>query len=89
MSAEEAYQWVVDSVGACLPDRDEVDEYVIDELRSLGNKGVIISSESVLGLVNGVGNIYNAPKPLDTITTVCPMSGKRPMDWIRMMQPML
>ena len=66
MSAEEAYQWVVDSVGACLPDRDEVDEYVIDELRSLGNKGVIISSESVLGLVNGVGNIYNAPKPLDT-----------------------
>ena len=66
MTAEEAYQWVVDSVGACLPDRDEVDEYVIDELRSLGNKGVIISSESVLGLVNGVGNIYNAPKPLDT-----------------------
>lgn len=66
MTAEEAYQWVVDSVGACLPDRDEVDEYVIEELRSLGNKGVIISSESVLGLVNGVGNIYNAPKPLDT-----------------------
>ena len=66
MTAEEAYQWVVDSVGACLPDRDEVDEYVIDELRSLGNKGVIILSESVLGLVNGVGNIYNAPKPLDT-----------------------
>lgn len=66
MTAEEAYQWVVDSVGACLPDRDEVDEYVIDELRSLGNKGVIISSEQVLGLVNGVGNIYNAPKPLDT-----------------------
>ena len=66
MTAEEAYQWVVDSVGACLPDRDEVDEYVIDELRSLGNKGVIISSESVLGLVIGVGNFYNAPKPLDT-----------------------
>ena len=72
MSAEEAYQWVVDSVGACLPDRDEVDEYVIDELRSLGNKGVIISSESVLGLVNGVGNIYNAPKPLDTDNDAMP-----------------
>ena len=72
MSAEEAYQWVVDSVGACLPDRDEVDEYVIDELRSLGNKGVIISSESVLGLVNGVGNIYNAPKPLDTVNDGMP-----------------
>ena len=66
MTAEEAYQWVVDSVGACLPDRDEVDEYVIGELRSLGNKGAILSSEKALMLVNGVGNIYNAPKPLDT-----------------------
>ena len=65
-TADDALQWVIDSVGACLPDRDEVDEYVINELTSYGMKGAIISDESSLMLLNGVGNIYNAPKPLDT-----------------------
>ncbi len=66
MTADEALQWVIDSVGACLPDRDEVDEYVINELTSYGIKGAIIGDESALMLVNGVGNIYNAPKPVDS-----------------------
>ena len=57
MTADEALQWVIDSVGACLPDRDEVDEYVINELTSYGIKGAIIGDESALMLVNGVGTV--------------------------------
>lgn len=65
-TAEEALQWVIDSVGASLPDRDEVDAYVIDELSSFGTKGATIGSESALALKNGVGHFYNATKPLDS-----------------------
>ena len=36
MSAEEALMWIIDSVGPCLPVRDEVDQYLIDELKSFG-----------------------------------------------------
>lgn len=44
-SAAEAYEWVVQYVGASLPGRDEVDTYLIDELTSLGGKGTIIQDE--------------------------------------------
>lgn len=65
-TAEEALQWVIDSVGACLPDRDEVDAYVIDELCSYGTKGTVIGSETSLSLTDGVGHFYNAVKPQDS-----------------------
>lgn len=42
MTAQEAYAWVVAHAGAVLPRRDKVDQYMIDELTSLGTKGVII-----------------------------------------------
>ena len=32
MTAQEAYEWIVDNGGASLPARDEVDAYLIDEL---------------------------------------------------------
>lgn len=65
-TADEALQWVIDSVGASLPDRDEVDAYVIDELSSFGTKGATIGSEGALALKNNVGHFYTAPKPLDS-----------------------
>lgn len=42
MSAKEAYDWVVAHVGANLPVRDVVDQFMVDELTSLGLKGTII-----------------------------------------------
>jgi hypothetical protein len=66
MTAEEAYYWILDSVGASLPSRDEVDRYLIDELKSLGTRGALINSEAELGLVNGVGNVFNGSRQSDT-----------------------
>jgi len=43
--AREAYHWIVKNAGASLPVRDQVDDYLIDELTSLGKKGTIIQSE--------------------------------------------
>lgn len=65
-NAVEAYNWIVDKVGASLPERDEADNYMIDELLSLGTKGALLSGESELGLVNGVGNIFAGNRLLDT-----------------------
>jgi pectate lyase len=62
LTAQQAYQWVVDSVGACLPARDEVDKYLIDELASLGVKGALINGEADLGLPGGVGHVFAANK---------------------------
>jgi len=66
VSAAQAYAWVVDSVGACIPSRDEVDKYMINDLTSLGTKGALINGESDLGLANGVGNVFSAVKAQDT-----------------------
>lgn len=66
MSAADAYNWIVDSVGVILPNRDAVDNYMIEELVSLGTKGALISSESELALPNKVGYVFNAPKLADT-----------------------
>ncbi|MFR9164876.1 MAG: LamG-like jellyroll fold domain-containing protein [Dysgonomonas sp.] len=67
MSSLDAYNWIVDKVGASLPVRDNVDGYVIDELTSLGAKGALISNESELNLEGGnAGYIFNAPKLTDT-----------------------
>nr|HPR32704.1 fibronectin type III domain-containing protein [Prolixibacteraceae bacterium] len=64
-SAEEAYSWIVDHVGACLPVRDPIDKFLIEELISLGNKGVIISSENELP-TRGPGTIFTGDKLPDT-----------------------
>jgi hypothetical protein len=66
LTASQAYTWIVDSVGACIPSRDEVDKYMLNELTSLGTIGALINGESDLGLPNGVGNVFSAPKLSDT-----------------------
>lgn len=67
-SAQEAYEWVVEKVGAYLPVRDEVDKYLIDELTSLGVKGTIIQDERKTEQfpLGGPGTINAAQKPLDS-----------------------
>ena len=58
---------MIESVGASLPVRDEVDQYVIDELSSFGTLGSTggISTEKSLPH-KGTGTLYGGYKPLDT-----------------------
>lgn len=66
VSAVEALKWVIDSVGAVYPKRDVFDQYVIDELKSYGKRGTLITSETeiphkVLGSIAS-----GASKPVDS-----------------------
>lgn len=67
-TAEKAYEWIVDNVGASLPKRDQVDAYLIDELTSLGLKGVIIRNETNTTQfpLGGPGVINSGTKPVDS-----------------------
>ncbi len=66
LSAEDAYKWIVDSVGPVIPFRDEVDKYIINELKSLGTVGALINGEADLGLANTVGNVFSSVKQADS-----------------------
>lgn len=67
MTAEAAYNWIAANVGASLPVRDCIDQYVIDELNSYGAKGTKngISSEKDLSH-RGQANLAEGAKPLDS-----------------------
>lgn len=67
MAAEEAYAWMLESVGPVLPVRDEVDQYIIDELASYGKTGTSngITSEKQLPH-RGTGTLSGGVKPLDS-----------------------
>lgn len=67
MTAQEAVAWIIENVGPTLPARDEVDQYLIDDLMSFGTKGTRsgISDETTLPH-GGTGTISGGVKPLDT-----------------------
>lgn len=67
MTAEEAYAWMLTSVGPVLPVRDEVDQYLIDEIATYGTAGTKngINSEAQLPH-KGKGVLSGGVKPLDT-----------------------
>ena len=67
MSAEDALRWIIDSVGPSLPARDQVDQYLVDELASLGTLGSTdgISDETTLPH-KGTGVVFPGNKPKDT-----------------------
>lgn len=67
MTAEEAVAWIIDNVGPVLPVRDEVDQYLIDELISYGTSGTKngISDETTLSH-GGTGTISGGTKPTDS-----------------------
>lgn len=66
LTAEESYNWIVDSVGTVIPARDQVDKFMIDELTSLGTKGALINGESDLGLAGNIGLVFSATQQLDS-----------------------
>ncbi|MEO6520678.1 MAG: cellulose binding domain-containing protein [Mucilaginibacter sp.] len=67
MTAEQAYQHAIDSVGAWYPRRDQVDSLMISEVASKGTKGMYVYRETDLPFSNGgLGNIFGAPAPLDS-----------------------
>src|SRR5690606_18810237 len=53
MTAEQAYQYLIDNVGAIRPHRDEVDRFLVNELASYGTEGFYTYRESDLPLSNG------------------------------------
>lgn len=67
MTAAEALDWIRENVGPVLPVRDEVDQYLIDELNSNGKNGTKngITSEAQLPH-KGTGVLSGGVKPLDT-----------------------
>jgi pectate lyase len=65
LPAAEAYAAVRDHAGASRW-RDAADDYVVNELESLGTKGKTISDELSLGLRDAVGEVAGGAPPLDT-----------------------
>lgn len=68
-TAEKAYQYMVEKVGAYLPNRDNVDNYLIDELTSLGTKGIILRDQRKVQqypLANTWQNINTTNQIVDT-----------------------
>jgi hypothetical protein len=65
MSAKDAFDHVMEHAGASLW-RDPVDDFLMEELASLGAEGATISDEKTLGLPNVVGDIPGGVAPTDT-----------------------
>jgi len=67
MTAAQAFDYVSQQAGATQPQRDEVDQLMISELRSKGEKGRYIYTESDVSLPNdGLGNYPVVTPPKDT-----------------------
>lgn len=64
LPAEEAYERVVAQVGASLK-RDQVDDFLIGDLTSLGKKGMTISDEMSLPM-KGPGKVKGGKAPKDS-----------------------
>ena len=79
-SARDLAEKLLPDVGASLPYRDLADCYMIDEVRSFGQKGKLITNENELPIgVPTQWSWFQGQKPTDTdITTACPTGGKRP-----------
>ena len=65
LTAAEAYNLAIESAGASLPARDEVDSRLIYELTSLGITGELISNENVEPM-NGPGVIKGGKTEVDS-----------------------
>ncbi|MBD8489520.1 T9SS type A sorting domain-containing protein [Echinicola sp. CAU 1574] len=65
MTAQESYAYVLENVGANYPRRDQVDEFLMTELTSLGLEGKLISNERELP-TGGPGQVFGAPAKTDS-----------------------
>ena len=66
LTPDQAISRVVTAVGASLPARSAVDEYMLDQLASYGEKGALITNETNNGIYNNVGVVSEADRPADT-----------------------
>jgi len=71
LTAQQAYDKAILSVGASYPRRDQVDNLMISDLASKGTTATYLYVQSDLtkqfGFINGgAGHVYGAPAPLDT-----------------------
>jgi hypothetical protein len=71
LSAQNAYDKIVESVGSSYPRRDQVDNLMISDLMSKGTTATYVYVQTDLttqfGFINGgAGHVYGAPAPLDT-----------------------
>lgn len=64
LTAQQAYDYVINNAGASFPYRDQVDQYLITELTSLGTLGALIANENALPTA-GPGEVHGAPAPSD------------------------
>lgn len=64
VSPRAAYRQVLAEAGASNH-RDRIDRFVVDEVRSLGTEGAIISDETAAP-INGPGPVAGGPSPRDT-----------------------
>lgn len=65
LSAQNALNHVIQHVGASRS-RDAVDQFLIDELRSYGTKGQIITTEDDNGIAGNVGTVAHGTPPTDS-----------------------
>lgn len=66
LSPQDALNKVIASVGASLPARSHVDDFLINELVSYGKEGTSVPHERDLGLPNIIGVVSTGAKALDT-----------------------
>ncbi len=67
MTAEEAYQYIIDNAGPVYPRRDQLDQLLINEVASRGTEGLYVYRETDIPLANGgVGELFQAPVPPDS-----------------------
>ena len=67
LTAQQAFEKIIQSVGASYPKRDQVDSLMIGDLKSKGLKAFYVYRETDLPFINGgVGHVYAAPAPLDS-----------------------
>ena len=67
LSASQAFDYVVKNVGASFLNRDDVDDLIISEVKSLGKKGLYVFTESDLPLSNnGLGDFPKTEAPKDS-----------------------
>ena len=70
LSAQNAYDKIVESVGSSYPRRDQVDNLMVSDLMSKGTTATYVYVQTDLttqfGFINGgAGHVYGAPAPLD------------------------
>jgi hypothetical protein len=68
LTAAQAYDTILQQVGASYPRRDQVDQFMINELSSLGTQGITISTFTNENLLptGGPGLVSGAPAATDT-----------------------